>query len=223
MARFTRDERRTFPFTWLVIGGVFALSSAWAVYAELVTRVPWQQHQQAFFDLDMELARQSVENETRAWEKASSEEPLKTQLARRAELEEQKKGGAYAGAAQELADLSKRFADAEQEKTFGASDLDESYYYRNLTEYERDDAQVAVRRAYSEAYPDDAARKNEPNAIYADPPAPAREENETKEMHHLRTEVRRNSAHAEKLAEAVKQGHPPEVVRALRASHETAL
>ena len=50
MARFIRDEKRTYPFMWMAIGGVFAASSAWAVYAELVTRVPWQKQQQAFFD-----------------------------------------------------------------------------------------------------------------------------------------------------------------------------
>src|SRR4030095_13358089 len=146
MARFTRDERRTFPFTWLIIGGAFALVSVWAVYAEFVTRVPWEEHQKAFFDLELELSRQGLENARRDWEKPSGEDPLKGQLARRDELENEKKSGAYAAAAKELADLDRRFAEAEQEKTFGASDLDETYYYRNLIEYERDAAQVRVRR-----------------------------------------------------------------------------
>jgi hypothetical protein len=42
VAAFERDEKRTYPFYWLAIGGIFAGSSAWAVYAELVTRVPWE-------------------------------------------------------------------------------------------------------------------------------------------------------------------------------------
>ena len=52
MARFVRDEKKTFPFWWLIIGGAFAASTVWAVYAEMVTRVPWQVHQDAFFDLE---------------------------------------------------------------------------------------------------------------------------------------------------------------------------
>ena len=57
MARFIRDEKRNYPFVWLAIGGIFAGSAAWAVYAELVTRVPWQKHQQAFFEfVERELA-----------------------------------------------------------------------------------------------------------------------------------------------------------------------
>src|SRR5262245_20251843 len=110
MARFTRDEKRTFPFTWLAIGGLFAAVSAWAVYAELVTRVPWQKHQEAFFDLELELAREGLEQAKAEWERKSAEEPLKAQLARRAELENEKTSGAYAAAAKELADLDKKFA-----------------------------------------------------------------------------------------------------------------
>ena len=35
MARFIRDEKKNYPLTWLLIGGFFAFSSAWAVYAEI--------------------------------------------------------------------------------------------------------------------------------------------------------------------------------------------
>ena len=58
-------------------------------------------------------------------------------------------------------------------KTFASSDLDETYYYRNLAEYERDREMNAVRAAYREAYAAEDAKKAAPlvDAIYADPPA----------------------------------------------------
>lgn len=217
MARFVRDEKKTFPFTWLIIGGLFAFSTVWAVYAELVTRVPWQAHQQAFFELELRLATESFEAEKARWEKISNEEPLKGQLARAAELEAEMKSGEYATAKAKLDQLDLDFANAEVGKTFGGSDLDEAYYYRNLAEYERDAAQVEVRKLYKAHYgetdPDRA--KNEPDSIYVDPAAPAREEGESKESHHLRTEVARMTAHRDKLREAMKNNHPADLTAAL--------
>ena len=67
MARFIRDEKRTYPFTWMAIGGVFALSSVWAVYAEMVTRVPWQKDQQAFFDMELEQSKQAYSRAESEW------------------------------------------------------------------------------------------------------------------------------------------------------------
>lgn len=219
MARFQRDEKRTYPFVWLVIGGLFAFSSAWALYAELVTRVPWQVHQDDFFDLELELAKKGKEDAEAAWQAASSSEPLKGQLARVAELQEQQKSGDYATAKARLTELDKQFAEAEQEKTFGGSDLDEGYYYRNLSEYERDAAQVEVRRLFKESYAGDAARaREEPANIYADPPAPPRAADQSDAMFHLQSEIARMTAHRDKALEATKNDHPPELVKALRAS-----
>ncbi len=72
MARFIRDEKRTYPFTWMAIGGLFAASAGWAVYAELVTRVPWQKHQQAFFDMELEQSKQSLDRSKHEWDEGSS-------------------------------------------------------------------------------------------------------------------------------------------------------
>jgi mono/diheme cytochrome c family protein len=219
MARFQRDEKRTYPFIWLLTGGLFALSSVWAFYAELVTRVPWQEHQEKFYDLELELANQALKRAEDDWADAQAAEPLKGQMARRVELEQEQASGDYAAAKKRLDELDKQFNDAEQLKTFGASDLDEAYYYRNLTEYERDSTQVEVRRQFKQAYPDDPKRsRDEPNAIYADPTAPALDGDETKAVHHLRSESARMAAHVEKLNEAIKNDHPATLVAALRAS-----
>ncbi len=222
MARFVRDEKKTFPFTWLIIGGTFAFATAWAIYAELVTRVPWQAHQQEFFELELRLATEAFEAEKASWERVSQQDPLKTQMARAAELEAEMKSGEYADAKKKLDQLDLDFANAEVGKTFGGSDLDEAYYYRNLAEYERDAAQVKVRKLYRDVYgaTDPARAKSEPDGIYADPAAPAREDKETKESHHLRTEVARMTAHMAKLSEALKSNHPAELTAALKASHE---
>lgn len=220
MARFVRDEKRTYPFTWLTIGGIMAFATFWAVYAELVTRVPWQEHQEAFYDMELEQARKALEAEEAQWEAATNAEPLKTQLARLKELEDTMASGEYAQAEDKSAELKAAFAKAEVGKTFGGSDLDETYYYRNLAEYERDDAMVKVRELYKQEYGvDNPARAKEPHAIYADPPMPPHEEGESDEVHHLRTEIQRNTAHAAAVKEARGNDNPANIVAALDKSH----
>ena len=219
MAGFVRDEKKTHPIWWLFTGGLFALSTVWATYAELTSRVPWQEHQEAFFDLELREAERHRDQQIKAWEVAAAEEPLKTQVAKLAELEAQKSSGDYAAGTAKVAQLEADFLTAEANKTFGASDLDETYYYRNLAEYERDAAQVKVRKLYREIYADEPERaRNEPAHIYADPPAPPAADGESSARHHLTTEVARMTSHMEKAREAIKAGHPPELVAALEAS-----
>src|SRR5688500_19369588 len=79
---------------WLAIGGLFAASSVWAVYAELFTRVPWQKHQSAFFDMELEQARQSRDRAEQQWEK-EIKPSLAKMLARKEDLEASKKTGEY--------------------------------------------------------------------------------------------------------------------------------
>src|SRR5688572_25309158 len=102
---------------WLAIGGLFAASSVWAVYAELFTRVPWQKHQSAFFDMELEQARQSRDRAEQQWEKEIKPSLAKL-LARKEELEASKKTGEYKTASDRLAQLDKDFANAETGKTF---------------------------------------------------------------------------------------------------------
>jgi hypothetical protein len=218
VARFIRDEKRNYPFVWLAIGGIFAGSAAWAVYAELVTRVPWQKHQQAFFDMELEQARQGRDRAKAEWEQ-QIEPSLKDKLARRAELETSMRTGEYSKHRAELDALNVKFADAESEKTFGGSDLDEAYYYRNLAEYERDAAAVKVRQAYHEAFAAEDPGKAQKlvDAIYADPPEPQKAADATDKMHHLTSEIARMKAHIEKIDEALRSG-PEGAKKALAAS-----
>jgi cytochrome c2 len=219
MGRFVRDEKRTYPFTWLTIGGVFAFATFWAVYAELVTRVPWQEHQDAFFDMELEQANQGLTDEQAKWEAAKVAEPLKTQLARLEELEAQMASGDYAKAKVRLAELTAIYGKAEVGKTFGGSDLDETYYYRNLAEYERDAAQVKVRQLYKTTYSAEAPdRVHEPDGFYADPAKPAPIDGESVEIHHLRSEIARMSVHIAALETAAGSSNTPEIVKAIRAS-----
>lgn len=205
MARFIRDEKRTYPFMWVAIGGVFAASAGWAVYAELVTRVPWQKHQQAFFDMELEQSKQSLERSDHEW-KEQIVPSLKDKLARKEVLAESMKNGAYADSRAKLNELNRRFAEAESEKTFGSSDLDEAYYHRNLHEYERDAAAVKVREIFHEVFASTtpAEGQKRADAIYADPPKPAQAAGETDKIHHLTSEIARMKAHIVKLDEAMR-------------------
>src|SRR6185295_6472952 len=101
------------------------------------------------------------------------EPSIKDKIARKGDLEQSKKAGAYKQAVDRLEQLNRDFENAEMGKTFGGSDLDEAYYYRNLAEYERDAAAVEVRKLYREAYAAEDPRKGEElgAAVYADPPA----------------------------------------------------
>jgi len=233
MSRFVRDEKKTFPFTWLAVGGVFASSALWAGYAELTSRVPWQENQQRFFELDLELARKSKEAAQAEWEKASGQDPLKSLFAEQQALEAEMQPRAdgtydanteYGKAQNRLAQLTAEFLATETLKTFGASDLDESYYYRNAAEYKRDAAQVEVRKLYKELFEEsDKARVDEPNSVYSDPPAPARRADQSKELHHLETEVARMKAHAKQIDKAISLGPPLKLVTALMASKDSEL
>jgi cbb3-type cytochrome oxidase cytochrome c subunit len=222
VARFIRDEKKTFPFTWLAIGGIFAVSSVLAVYAEFVTRVPWQKDQQAFFDMELEQSKQALERAKSEWEK-EIEPSLKDTLARKAELEASKTSGEYATARAKLDQLNQDFADAEVGKTFGGSDLDEAYYYRNLAEYERDAAMNEVRRLYREANVGRPAQEVEAtlDAIYADPP-PTPQGEGSAAMHHLHTEIARMRAHVANIDKALGSG-PESARKALQTSKQREL
>ncbi|MBK8256201.1 MAG: c-type cytochrome [Polyangiaceae bacterium] len=203
MTRFTRDEKRTYPFTWMAIGGVFFATAAWAIYAEFVTRVPWQKDQKAFFDLEYVQAEKALANAKDEWEK-DIVPAIKAKLDRKEEIEQSMKTGEYAQAKSRLAQLDMEFEKAELGKTFGASDLDEAYYYRNLAEYERDKLAVEVRAAYREAYAAKDPKKADKlcDAIYADPPPEAAAGESSAKMHHLETEIRRMKAHVEQIDKA---------------------
>ncbi len=220
MARFVRDEKRTFPFTWLAIGGVFAFSAVWASYAELTTRVPWQTHQQKFFDLELNEAKKAKEAAEHDWQELGSKEPLKSQIAELAKLEAEAAdpSSAYGKAKARLVELDAKFIAAESKKTFGSSDLDETYYYRNLAEYARDDAQVAVRKLYRSSFPGEARADEEPAVAYSDPPAPARA-GESPAMYRVVAETARMKAHAAQIDKVLETGNmPAELLAALRDS-----
>lgn len=233
MSRFVRDEKRTYPFAWLAIGGIFAGAALWAGYAEMTSRVPWQENQQRFFELDLELARKAREAAQAGWDDAASKEPLKGLLEQQAKLESEmqpREDGSYDssndyGKAQNrLAELNAAFLAAETGKTFGASDLDEAYYYRNNAEYERDRALVEVRKLYKELFEEsDPTRVDRPNEIYRDPPKPTREEGQSNETYHLVSEIARMKAHAEAIDKAIAEGPAAKLVAALRDSKKAEL
>jgi cytochrome c551/c552 len=203
VARFIRDEKRTYPFTWMAIGGVFFASAAWATYAEFVTRVPWQKDQKAFYDMEFEQSKQALAQAKDEWEKEIVPS-IKPRLDRKEEIEQSMKGGEYAQAKARLADLGQKYDAAELGKTFGGSDLDEAYYYRNLAEYDRDQAATHVREAYRAAFDAEDPKKGDQlvDAIYLDPPAPPRGEMNVKQ-HHLATEIARMTAHVQAIDKAL--------------------
>jgi cytochrome c551/c552 len=233
MSRFVRDEKRTYPFTWLAIGGIFATSALWAGYAELTSRVPWQDNQQRFFELDLELARKAKEAAQAEWDQAVLKDPLKSLIEEQKKLDTEMQPRAdgtyddsteYGKAQNRLAQLNAAFLAAETGKTFGASDLDEAYYYRNSAEYERDRAQVEVRKLYKELFEEtEPARVEQPNTIYRDPPKPAQQDGQSKEMYHLISEIARMKGHVEQIEKAIAEGPPSQLVQALRASKKAEL
>jgi cytochrome c551/c552 len=219
VARFIRDEKRTYPFTWMAIGGVFFASAAWATYAEFVTRVPWQNDQKQYFDLEYELSKKSLAQAKDEWEKEAVP-ALKAKLDRKEEIEQSMKGGDYAAAKARLLKLDQDFAAAELGKTFGGSDLDEAYYYRNLAEYERDKLATEVRAAYRDHYAAEDPKKGDQicDQIYADPAAPPAGEGGAK-LHHLDTEIGRMKAHVAQIDKALSDA-PPSAVSLLRKSRQ---
>src|SRR6185436_3366597 len=200
MARFKRDEQRTYPIWWLIAGGLFIFSTIWACYAEFVTRVPWQKEQEAFFEMEYQLAKQNltrVQNEFATRGKAEVDK-LK---ARKKHLDDEQRAGRYASAKAKQAELTRAYGEAEQAKTFGKSDLDEAYYYRQLAEYDRDAAEERAREALE--HEDLKGGKEAADKVFADPPPLARSKDESDDMHHLREEIARNGKRAEQVGAAM--------------------
>src|SRR5882724_2201413 len=208
MARFHRDEQRTYPIWWLIAGGLFVFSTAWACYAEFVTRVPWQKEQEAFFQMEYELAKQGkqrVENEFAATA-AGEVGKLKSRLGA---LKQEQATGKYATSKARLVQLTADYATAEQGKTFGKSDLDEAYYYRELAEYERDAAEEAARKDLEAA--DRQGGRKKADELLADPPPMAPQAGVSLDMLHLKEEIARNAARADHVGRAL--GSLPERAR----------
>jgi cytochrome c551/c552 len=222
VARFIRDEKRTYPLTWMAIGGIFAGSAAWAIYAELVTRVPWQKQQQAFFEMELQQSKQALDRSGVRWTK-EVEPSLKAKLDRKAELEKSQASGDYAAAKARLDQLNVDFANAEMGKTFGSSDLDEAYYHREEAEYERDKIATEVRALLHEYYagsdhPHEGDKRGD--AIYADPPLPKQAEGVTDKMFHLQSEIARMEVHIKNIEAAIADSPNRPIREALEASRK---
>lgn len=221
MARFIRDEKRTYPLVWLTIGGVFAGSAAWAVYAELVTRVPWEKQQEAFFEMELQQSEQAKKRAEVQWTR-EIEPSLKGKIDRKAELEKSQKSGAYAEARKRLDQLNADYADAETGKTFGSSDLDEAYYHRQEAEYDRDKVANEVRELYRERYAAEDPKKGGAlaDAIYAESALKPRPADMTEKVYHLRSEIERMEAHVQRIDEALTKGPDQKLREALHESRK---
>jgi mono/diheme cytochrome c family protein len=219
VARFIRDEKRTYPFVWLTIGGIFAASAAWAVYAELVTRVPWQKHQGAFYQMEAELSKQGLARADAQWKGLQSKLAAKTE--RKAQIEESMRTGEYATSRARLDQLNRDFAAAETGKTFGSSDLDEAYYYREIAEYARDQAAEKVRDVYHEETAQEGAKRANITVdnIYKDPPLPPRGD-VTEKMYHLLSEIAKAKGHVDQIEAAINLAPNGRVQWALRQSED---
>jgi cytochrome c2 len=205
--RFKRDESRTFRLLWFVAGGTFAAVSAWAMYDDGVTRVPWQREQKSFYAMEFEQAKKSLARVNAEFAAHTEAEDHKLH-ARKNELETSQKSGAFAEAQKRVDDLSQKYADAEQDKTFAKSDLDEAYYYREMAEYARDEAMNKARKAigksrggpeladtlFADPPPFDRARAEEPEGGPAGPATDA--------MVHLLLEKDRNLKKADAVEKA---------------------
>src|SRR5260370_13921632 len=101
MARFKRDEQRTYPIWWLIAGGLFIFSTLWACYAEFVTRVPWQEEQKAFYKMEFEQATRALKR-TKNEFAANVEPELKKITDRHDELKREQATGKYAAARAKL-------------------------------------------------------------------------------------------------------------------------
>ncbi|HEY4117738.1 MAG TPA: c-type cytochrome [Byssovorax sp.] len=180
-----------------------------------MTRVPWQKEQQGFFDMELKESKDALSRSQQQWEQEIAP-ALKDKLARQEELEKSQATGEYAQAKKRLAELNQKFSDAELGKTFGQSDLDEAYYYREQAEYARDRASTVVRQRYRDAWAGDAPSKAEAavDLIYSDPPQPPQTEAETDKIYHLDSEIARMTGHIAQIDHAITSA-PDEAKRAL--------
>jgi len=220
VAKFKRDEQRSFGFIWLLTGGLFAVLSAWAVYDNQVTRAPWQKEQKEFFQVELDQANRNLQRTQNVFKSRKDYDGgTKTGAEKVAELEGQQKAlkgtqgqEPYAGAAREVKDLTEKYEAAEQTVTFAKSDLDEAYYYRTLGDYERDEAEGKARTKI-----ESALGKNGQviaDKAFADPvgatkasecPPRLKTVDDCADLLHIENEINRNKLHAKGARDALKE------------------
>ncbi|MCC7535946.1 MAG: c-type cytochrome [Deltaproteobacteria bacterium] len=206
-----RDEVRRFGLIWFVAGGGFAFVSVWAVYDDMVTRAPWKQEQYAFFDVEADLARVNLGKAQKVY-RAKQEPRVRALESLRGRLQNQSKQ--FDAQRAELARLDAEYAEREQDKTFAKSDQDEVYYYRNLAEYERDEAEGRAREAVARAVGD---------RLFGDPPHPPPRSGESAATTSLRYEIARAELRIGNVERALAQPGqdvPPEARPALERARE---
>jgi len=135
MAKWTRDEDRSYAFWWFVSAAAFAGVSVLAVWDDGIRRAPWKREQQAFFEIERDLAGKNLDAQERAF--ARTKKAQHTKLEREQEsLEKRRAGAEFRRWEEDLADLDEDFDTAEEDFTFAKSDQDEVYYYRTVAEYD---------------------------------------------------------------------------------------
>ncbi len=131
----TPVEEREYGHLYLILAGLLALSTFWAIWDMIRERAPWQRYQmelnaQETANLSADLA---ITQEDFDFESGEEYEELQAQLA---EAQSQLKGEAYQAVQTELAQADERIQDAMQEYRFAKSEYDALWYRYKHADHE---------------------------------------------------------------------------------------
>ncbi len=135
------DEQISYNWLFFLLAGAFGAVTFWAVYDETATRREYKNYQEAFFKIETDLAKKSLDEKTAALAAnkehtalVEEKKKLESDLAgpKKAQFEDGQK---------KLQELEFKAFDKTQNRTFTKSLLDEEYYYYTKAKHESVGAQ----------------------------------------------------------------------------------
>lgn len=128
-------EERHYGHIYLILAGLLALSTFWAIWDMIRTRAPWQRYQMSLNAMEVGQIQEQIDSAEENFEANSSEEyaALKAELA---EARRQLKGEEYQTLQTELDQADTGIQDAMQEYRFAKSEYDAVWYEYKHAEHE---------------------------------------------------------------------------------------
>ncbi len=143
MAKRKIDEQISYNWLFFLLAGGFAAVTFWAVYDETVTRREYKKYQEAFFDVEVSIAKTRMEGEKKKLDENARYQALEAEKqAIEKELTSPEARAHVAAAEKKLQEATIAAFDKTQDYTFTKSELDEAYYYYTLAKHDHPDRQA---------------------------------------------------------------------------------
>ncbi|MFQ5649752.1 MAG: c-type cytochrome [bacterium] len=134
-------EERNYGHLYLLLAGLLALSTFWAIWDMIRARAPWQRYQMELNVQEYAKVQEKLAAEEQEFDQAYSEQ-YPSLLAQLEEARAKLEGEAYQTTIAELALADERVQDAMQEYRFAKSEYDALWYLYKHAEHEGDEGEM---------------------------------------------------------------------------------